>query len=155
MNELEHKIFRKFKSEPSRELSTSAVVREVIPNEYRWVWETLSGIREKAQLVVAKRKKGQLHRKVLYYLNKLAQKEAILQTRVVGKGEKYFILNIQGSKSSPVFESRAVQLITPIEGYEKEGLIQKGESWSNRLGAIWVDASAFSGIFKLHFRVLL
>ncbi len=152
MNELEHKILHKFKMESSRELSTSEVVRGVLSEESRWVKEVLSGVRERAQLVVAKRKKGQLHRKVLYYLNKLKKEESIIQTKVTGKGEKYFVLNVQKTKENErtFFESPQVQLVTPIEGYEKQGFIHREEGgWSNRVSSIMMDASKFSGIFKL------
>lgn len=153
MNELEHKILRKFEREPSRELSTSEVVQEALSEEYRWIKGVLSEVREKAQLGLAKRKKGQLHRKVLYYLNKLMEEEEIIQTKVRGKGEKYFVLNVQKKRLDPhhFFESARVQLITPIEGYEKQGLIRKldREAWSTRVSSVIINASKFSGIFKL------
>ena len=144
----------KFKIEPSRELSTSEVVRVVLVEESCWVTDVLSGVQEKAQLILAKRKKGQLHRKVLYYLNKLTEEEKIVQTKVTGKGEKYFVLNIEKNKNkthSSFFDSSRIQLITPIEGYEKQGLINKlgGEAWSSRVSSIMIDASKFSGVFKL------
>src|SRR3989344_2043882 len=152
MNEVEEKILRKFKSESSKDISTSDLVQEVLPKEYHRVKEILLGVSEHAQLGVAKRRKGQLHRRILYYLNKLSKKETIIQTRVVGRGEKYFTLNVQKfSPNKQGFESQSFQPMTPIEGGEQEGLVRKWdkESWSSRVNSILVDASKFSGIFKL------
>ena len=76
----------------SKELSTSSLVRDVFDEEFNRIEENLNHY-EKSYILRAKREKAQLHRKLLYHLNKLMDKKYIFVSSTKGKGEKYFVLN--------------------------------------------------------------
>jgi hypothetical protein len=70
MKNIEEVILQIFKVNPSKEYDTSELTREIFPEEYSTI-TTLLASSDKSRVNDAKRKKFQLHRKLLYYLNKL------------------------------------------------------------------------------------
>jgi len=95
----------------------------------------------------SKRKIAQLHRKILYHLNRLVDFGILSVIKHGEKGEKFFNLNIKEgeeiSEISPKYKkriiiSRPVLLSMPIEGYEQKGLVLKYEpaTWIDRLNSV-------------------
>jgi hypothetical protein len=125
MHTIEQRILNKFKKEPLREISTTEIVREACPEEYSRIIEGLhSELSDKKNFLLAKRKKGQLHRKILYHLNDLIKNNILKVSSVKGKGEKYFSLAID--EGQLVVEKKNTQVVitkptistSMIEDYE-------------------------------------
>ena len=90
----------------------------------------------------------QLHRKILYYINALVRERLIRLEKYGRQGQKYFIINVTEGEdlsyiSPTLFKKRLIgkDLVlpaTPIEGYERDGIVRKFEpdTWSDRLNAV-------------------
>jgi hypothetical protein len=159
MHIVEQRILNKFKKEPLREISTTEIVREAHPEEYSRVINGLNDeLSDKKSLNGAKRKKGQLHRKVLYHLNKLVQEGILKVASVHGKGEKYFTLAI--AEGELIIEKRHKQIVITkpsistglIEEYEHKGIVHKfdPENWVSKLNCILLESANHPGINKFY-----
>ena len=69
MIEIEQSILNVFKANSSKEFSTSYLAKEIYTQEYETA-DTLCLSSDKITIQEGKRKKTELHRKILYYLNK-------------------------------------------------------------------------------------
>jgi len=92
----------------------------------------------------------QLHRKILYHINRLVREKIIRFEKYGEFGEKFFILNIgEGEEICEIAPSRYKKKIIgdqsiipamPIEGYEQEGIVMKYDSgsWLSRFNSVVV-----------------
>jgi len=146
MHDIEEAILNIFKNYPSKELNAEFLSKELYPKEYKIIVE-LASTEDKAKIQDAKRRKFQLHRKILYYLNKLIENNIIKVSRTAEKGEKYFILHagegdtIIGRGYKKIVISRPSIVTTSIESYESKGVMKKyeEESWINRFNSILLE----------------
>jgi len=159
MNPIEQRILNKFKKEPLREIPTTEIVREAHPEEYSRIIRGIENeFSDKKTANLAKRKKGQLHRKILYHLNKLVDEGVLKISSVKGKGEKYFSLNIEQGEIVVEKKHRRIVLSKPtistslIEEYEAKGIVHKfdPESWVSKINCILLESANFTGINKFY-----
>jgi hypothetical protein len=143
---MEETIINIFKNHPVRELNTEFIAKEAYIREYS-IAEDLLKSQDKSVVNSGKEKKFQLHRKTLYYLNKLVDNNIIKVSKIVEKGEKYFIL--LASEGDTILEKGYKKILitkptlntTFIEKYESKNLMKKFEenSWINRLNSILLE----------------
>lgn len=159
MHPIEQKILSKFKKEPSKEISTTEILRAVYPEEYSKITR---GIRDefldKRLAQQAKRKKGRLHRKILYHLNKLVDDDILKVSSVKGKGEKYFSLSIEEGELVVEKKHKKIIIAKPsvstslIEEYENKSIVHKfdPDGWINKLNCILLESTNYEGINKFY-----
>ncbi|MGV8172542.1 MAG: hypothetical protein ACP5OA_07675 [Candidatus Woesearchaeota archaeon] len=157
MRDTEVIILNIFKNNPSKELNTEAIAKEVYSQEYNII-EDLMHSTDKKQVHDGKRRKFQLHRKILYYLNKLMDDNIIKTSRTAEKGEKYFILSAEegdtiiGRGYKKIVITKPAASTTYIEQYETKGVMKKYEesSWINRFNSILLECSKIQDIHRLY-----
>ncbi|MFH1072687.1 MAG: hypothetical protein V1743_04630 [Nanoarchaeota archaeon] len=148
MHDLEYKILTIFKKDPEKEFSTTEIVKEVFEKEYGEIKEALmSGITDIESKKAAHQKKGELHRKILYHLNKLVTDEILKISKTEAKGEKHFMLAL--SPGEYVIEKHQRKILIskpeipsiPIDAYEEKKIIKKfdKESWVSRFNALLIQ----------------
>jgi len=148
MHALEYKILTIFKKDPEKEFSTTDIVKEVFEREYGQIKEALvSGFPDNESRKTAQQRKGELHRKILYHLNKLVTDEILKISKVEAKGEKHFMLAL--APGEYVIEKRQHKILIskpeipsiPIDVYEEKKIIKKydKESWVSRLNAVLIQ----------------
>lgn len=149
MHAFELKIIQVLGRSSDKEWRTTELVQKLFPSEYEQIEQKLEST-DKIKVLEAKRKKAQLHRKILYYINKLVEEEYLFVVRVKGKGEKIFSLNKEkqitnkrDEKINSVFESISDQnkdssLLSSIETYIDKKIIHvfNEKNWTNKLNAI-------------------
>jgi len=159
MHLIEQKILNKFKKEPLREISTTEIVREAHPEDYSRILLSIDNEQKDRRTAnQAKRKKGQLHRKVLYHLNNLVSNGVLKVSSIKGKGEKYFALTIDEGELVVEKHHRQIVITKPsistnlIEEYEAKGIVHKydPENWVNKLNCILLESTNHSGINKFY-----
>ncbi|MFW6225572.1 MAG: hypothetical protein ACOC3V_01270, partial [bacterium] len=106
-----------------------------------------------------KREKAKLHRKSLYYLNKLVKEDLLKISQIKNKNEKSFELNISNenelifekNKKNKIIISKPTIPAMPIEGYEQKNIIKKFEeaTWISRSNSIIILCKKISRIEKL------
>ncbi len=146
MKDIEAEILNKFRNEP-KEYDTTELAKAIF-QEYSQIDQML-GSADKQKLHEAKKLKFKLHRKLLYYLNKLVEERILNMVRTQEKGEKVFALamdegNItieKGYKKITITKSATAS--NHIENYEKQGLMKKfdEQAWINRLNAVLIECS--------------
>ncbi|GIU69486.1 MAG: hypothetical protein KatS3mg002_0722 [Candidatus Woesearchaeota archaeon] len=149
MKDIESEILNKFRNEP-KEYDTTELAKAIFP-EYANI-ERLINSPDKNLRNEGKKQKFQLHRKLLYYLNKLVDEHILVVSKIKEKGEKVFVLAIdegnivieKGYKKITITKPAAVS--NYIEKYEKEGLMKKfdEQTWISRLNAIMIECSVVS-----------
>lgn len=159
MHKLEEAILNQFKKEPIAEISTGTLVRNIFIEQYDEIKEASKfrklSVSENRKL---KKKKAQLHRKLLYHLNKLEKEGIISNTGTIGKGEKKYRLTFeQGEliiedKNKKIIINKPASITTRIDGYISQRIIQKyrPESWVNKKNAVLIESEVFSNPNKLH-----
>lgn len=156
MHDIQKKVLQIFLKNPGNEFGTAHLVKEVFPKQYEFVQNCLNNpSKDKDTIKLGKRKKAKLHRKLLYHLNKLENENVLIMSQVKGKGEKYYILNLERKTLSNKDKelqslirkygtgSRDFFKITGLERYKDLGIIKKydEEQWSNRVNAILLEAT--------------
>lgn len=146
MHNTEEVILNLFKNNSTKELNTEFLAKEIYTKEYAII-ENILESSDKINLMEGKRKKFQLHRKLLYYLNKLVESNIIKVSRIAEKGEKYFILAT--GEGDTIIEKGYKKIIitkppittTYIEQYESKEIMKKYEedSWINRFNSILLE----------------
>jgi hypothetical protein len=156
MHPLEIKILQVL-GKASTEVSTTILVREIFREEYDFLEKEILSKTDKSLLVdnkkmlEAKRKKAQLHRKLLYHLNKLVDDGLIHQTKTEGKGEKYFQLNETNSneheKKQNVrnvldgIERNYKTMLSGLEKYQEKEIISiyDEKNWTDKINTILLE----------------
>lgn len=157
MHDTEEVILNVFKNNSSKELNTEFLAKKVYPQEYS-VIESLLQSTDRVQIHDGKRRKFQVHRKLLYYLNKLIDSRIIRVAKTAEKGEKYFVL--EAGEGDTIIEKGYKRIIitkptitsTQIDKYESKGVMKKYEedSWINRFNSILLDCSKDKDIDKMY-----
>jgi len=155
MHFIEQQILKKFKKEPLREISTTEMVRAVYPEEYVKIIRDINNeMSDKKLAHQAKRKKGKLHRKILYHLNILVQDDILKVNSIKGKGEKYFSLQLEEGELIVEKKHKKIIISKPsistnlIEEYETKGIINKfdPDSWINKVNCILLESTTRPGL---------
>ncbi len=149
MRGLENQILEVFRKDLTRPLSTTDVVEQITPGYEAIENDLLDTDREKSRK--ARDLKARLHRKTLYYLNKLVR-QGFLAIKTIGQNkEKVFVMtNVPVQIPKPVQTDHAIPAM-PIEGYEEKKVIYRLEplAWLERLNAILLETSKFRTISEL------
>lgn len=158
MHENEIKIIKLLR-ENEKEMSTSEIVKEIYKNEFNKIKkESESLFDDKKKEEEFKRSKAKLHRKTLYHLNKLIEKEILEISKITGKNQKHFLLKINEEEDIIIEHKRKKLIISkpnlpamPIEGYEQKDLIKKYEeaTWISRTNSVMLQAKRIETIEKL------
>lgn len=146
MRDIESEILNKFRNEP-KDYSTAELARAIFP-EYSEIDELINSA-DKQKQHEGKVKKFKLHRKLLYYLNKLVDERILSIVRIQEKGEKVFALAISEGNITIEKGYKKITITKPatasnyIETYEKQGLMKKfdEQTWINRLNAIMLECT--------------
>lgn len=146
MKDIESEILNKFRNEP-KEYDTTGLARAIF-QEYREIDELLNSS-DKQRQNEGKAQKFKLHRKLLYYLNKLVEERILNVVRIQEKGEKVFALAMSEGNITIERGYKKITITKPatasnhIETYERQGLMKKfdEQTWISRLNAIMLECS--------------
>jgi len=146
MRDTEEILLNIFKNNSEKEINSEFLAREIYIEQYKEI-ETLLKSSDKANVHDGKRRKFQLHRKLLYYLNKLVESNIIKVSKIAEKGEKYFML--RAGEGETIIEKGYKKIIitkpaitsTHIDQYETRGVMKKYEedSWITRFNSILLE----------------
>jgi hypothetical protein len=165
MNKIEQKIIQALTLRKDSDISTTALVKSVFPEEYEEIVSLMNNPQHDFELIkIGKRNKARLHRKLLYHLNKLTDDEFISLTRVVGKGEKFFALNSdkvvkdkKGVAVQRVVESMSsmkddVPALSGIEEYEDNKIVKRFDyqNWLTKINSFVIECSRIHSMKKLY-----
>jgi hypothetical protein len=146
MRNTEESILKVFQSNPTKELSTEFLARTLYPKEYSDI-DRLFQNNDKPSIHDARNQKFQLHRKLLYYLNKLTESNVVRVAKIAEKGEKYFALNVVEGETIIEKGYKKILITKPqinttyIEKYESCEVMKKfdEESWVTRFNSIILE----------------
>lgn len=138
MHLLEYAILDSFREDPKAK-STTELVQQVMKEEM----ETVKELQDQQQDKEAKRKKAQLHRKLLYHINKLIEDELLQVRGTQGKGEKTFSLAHEGnitirSGRKQVTIHKPTTIETPIDELE-DAHAYHSENWLHKINALYLE----------------
>jgi len=160
MKKTEYELLLFFKKNPEKELSTTDILANIFSEDYKNIENIFNDpFSDKQMLQDAKRKKGQLHRKILYYLNNLVNEDILKISKQGNKGEKYFILSLEEGEELIINKSRRKIIISKpsmpamhIDGYEQKNIAARFESatWIDRLNSILFETPKFKSIEELY-----
>lgn len=165
MKDTEYSILSLFKKHPSGECSTSEIVRHVEPVHASRADELINNVfNDRKKTAEGKKLLAQLHRKVLYYINKLIEEEILMVSAIGSKGEKRLRLSIDAGEEiliqknkRKIIITRPPQPATPIEGYEQKNIVFKYEepTWISRVNSLLLETRQFSDITALANQIVL
>ncbi|MBD3208859.1 hypothetical protein GF367_00375 [Candidatus Woesearchaeota archaeon] len=143
-----------FAKHPYAEFSTTELIKITYPEEYERIKAALHDpITSKESRTVAKRHKAQLHRRLLYHLNRLREEGTITTSQIKNKGEKCYCLARHHPPGRQTPETpNAAPLLQHLEHYEEQGIIAGYDKrgWHNRLNAVLIEAKAEDTTNTLH-----
>ncbi len=164
MRKTEYEILSFFKKKPNNEFSTSDIVMNVFPSKSIELDDIIkSKISSQEQLKLAKNSKAKLHRRVLYYLNKLIGEGIVELKREGSKGEKFFELGINDDEryiidkyKRRIVIEKPIMPAVPIEGYEQKSFVhrQNPETWVERLNAILLESERFDNLKDYYKKII-
>jgi hypothetical protein len=157
MKDTEEVILNIFKNHPNKELSSEFLASEIYTQEYIQIEELIKSP-DKTNMHDGKRRKFQLHRKILYYLNKLVESDIIKVAKIVDKGEKYFILKAEEGETiiekgyKKIIITKPIVTSTQIDQYETKGVMKKYEedTWITRFNSILLECSKTTDHDRIH-----
>ena len=147
-----------FQRQPYAELSTSELIKQLYPDEYEKIKTALHDpLSDREARTVAKRHKGQLHRRVLYHLNRLEEDGIIAVSAIKGKGEKCYSLTRQHRKHNANNHAQGplTQPLDKLESYREEGIL-KGydrQGWHHRLNAVLLQTKSTDDAKRIRERI--
>jgi hypothetical protein len=162
MHHLDKAILELFKKKQGKELTTSEVVKEIFPEESKsfnsFASNTIYIGGENKVKSSIRRKRTLLHKRLLYHLNKLVDKNILKLSGIEEFGEKRFSLSanfadvIIEDKTSKIVIRNNVNPVTPIDGYESQKIVKKiySNHWINKLDAIVLNSKKFGSLTKLY-----
>ena len=148
-----------FHTHPYAEFSTTDLIKAIYPEEYDKIKAALHDpYSDKETKTIAKRHKGQLHRRLLYHLSRLEADGTILVTHIKHKGEKCYTLAQQRKHHAAehlIPPAAHLQPFHHLEEYEQAGIIQSFDSrnWHNRLNAILLTITPEQHLNDLQARI--
>jgi len=133
------------------------LAKDIFTEEYSSI-ENLMASSDKKVMHDAKRRKFQLHRKLLYYLNKLIKEKILTISRIQEKGEKVFGLALEDGEISIEKGYKKILITKPalpsnqIEQYEKTKIMKKYEeqNWITKFNSIVLECSKFPTLDRLN-----
>jgi hypothetical protein len=160
MKNIEGIILKIFKANPSKEYDTSELTREIFPEEYSTIIALLASA-DKSHVNDAKRKKFQLHRKLLYYLNKLVDEKILRVSKIQEKGEKSFALELEEGDIIIERGHKKISITKPsimsnhIEVYEHNHIMKKYDenTWVYRINSMMLECSKIPTTEKLYLTI--
>jgi len=152
MKETEYTVCELFRTNPAVDFTTTQIVERITPG-YPQIHKDLTG-QESDRINQAKRRKAELHRKTLYYLNKLVRK-GILTVKSVGRNkERTFSALNDPREHVPAYH--IISHLNPpaplpalgIEGFEEKGIIAryKADTWVERVNSILLESTFFKSL---------
>ncbi len=156
MRDTEQQILTIFK-QAAREISAEDIAKELYPEEYQKITQQLESS-DKNIVKKSKAKKFQLHRKILYYLNKLEEQHIIRIARIEEKGEKLFALAIDEGELilekgyKKIIITKTALPASATERYEQERIMKRYEqdTFITNANAILLECASVQGISKLY-----
>ncbi len=156
MHRLETAILQLFQSNPQQEYATTDLVRELFPAE------EMPYAAGKEDQLKAKRRKAQLHRKLLYHLNKLVEDGILKTTKVQAKGEKCFALSLEegelivGKRNKKIIITKPAGNKSPIEGYAAQQIIKRfgRDQWATQVNSLLLRAQEFNSLEELQATIM-
>ena len=144
MADVAERILTLFNEQPQLERSTSELIKDIYPEDYQRLKRALHDpYTTKETRTVAKRRKAQLHRRLLYHLNQLVDDGTLMVTQRKGKGEKCYCLarpnhRHQVAPHTPKAPSRPLHR---LERYQQQGILTgyDTQGWHSRLNAVLLD----------------
>jgi sulfur relay (sulfurtransferase) DsrC/TusE family protein len=140
MNDSSDDILDIFQKQNYVELATTDLIKQCYPEEYAQIKSALHDPHStKEAKAIAKRRKGTLHRRILYHLGNLIQEHKIIVNSIKGRGEKYYILSEQHTKKENHHNiTPPTNPLGSLESYQQEGIITTldKQGWHQRLNAI-------------------
>ncbi|MBR9702859.1 hypothetical protein GOV10_02395 [Candidatus Woesearchaeota archaeon] len=157
MHALEQAVLGEFQRRPSEKLSTTELVRAVLPQGEEKARQFLDSMDPKQQRD-GLREKARLHRKLLYHLNKLVDVGVLAVTGFRGRGEKMFSLAVDGNieiigKETTIRIHKPEHIHTPIDG-RKEFRIYRREDWLRTVNTIFIEGERFTSLTELSARLV-
>jgi hypothetical protein len=159
--ETQNQIIELFRKSPNSELSTSEIAEAIEKPEFEEISRALSEkFIDPEKIRKAKRKKAQMHRKILYHLNDLVKENILKISKEGKKGEKFFCLDLEEGEEILIDRVKRVTISKPhapslpIEGYEQKGIIYclDPATWIERLNSILIECAMFDDLKELlHF----
>ncbi len=156
MHAQEYEILRIMRKNPDADISTSLLVDLLYGEELRQMGQA-ADFGDKESQKRQKQRRAMLHRRILYHLGRLAADSVIVQSRQGNKGMKYFRLNLQegeelvfGSRRRIVI-SRPASPATPIDGFEKQGIVHRydPQTWTSRLNSVILNAHKIESLKEI------
>jgi len=144
------KLFR----EGVYEITTTEIVKTVFPSQWQVIESVLnSEFSTKHEVHQAKALKAKLHRKVIYYLNKLVEEGLLRISKLNPRGEKVFTVSrtqIQAGK--PQNLNAMLSILTPTKYYEDLGIVQHHPDieWVSRVHSVVLNADLFESLTALN-----
>lgn len=157
MRNTEEIILNIFKDNSTRELNTESLAKEIYPQEYALI-EDLMRSTDKSHMHDGKRRKFQLHRKLLYYINKLIDDNIIKVSKIAEKGEKYFTLKagegdtIIGKGYKKILVTKPAITSTYMDKHEIKDIMKKYEedSWITRFNSILLECGKIQDVDRTY-----
>lgn len=156
MHPINTAILEQFRRNPSKQYKTTDIVGLVFSQEYKTITNLLHS-QDKANFRRGLQQKAQLHRKLLYHINKLVEKKLLLVTDVCNRGEKTFSLSMeQGEllikdKQHQIVISKLPSLGSSLDRYQTQSLIvkHKSDTWLSKQQAIMLDGYSIFSVTEL------
>ncbi|USN45279.1 MAG: hypothetical protein H6502_04455 [Candidatus Woesearchaeota archaeon] len=147
MKQLRRGIIELF-DEIGKELTTSQIVEALYADELRAITDILQQPYASApEKTKAKNLKAELHRRLLYHLNKLTDDHELFVSKIVGRGEKVF-KSFSKQTTSPVSQ-KAYSFFGLEEYLEKNILVLDRQTFHSHVAALVIDAHSFSSLRQL------
>ncbi len=158
MGDIQHSILELFKKDPNIDISTHEFINRVFPSDYDSIEKKLRST-DREEKAKAKKQKARLHRMILYHLNKLVDDNILKITKIQGKGEKVFALNVDEGEyfieknRKRVFIQKTSLPSMPMEKYENQNILLRfgGNSWISKLNAVLIECENFENLSSLYF----
>ncbi len=160
MSRTEDSILNLFKKHPTKTFSTTEIIENIDPKHNKIKEIIQNQYSSKDQIKKAKQLKAKLHRKILYYINKLIENDVLILEKQGNKGEKYVSLSIKDDEELIVrkYTKRKITIskphmpASPIEGYEQIGIVHKFEAvnWISRLNSILIEVEKIKDLSKTY-----
>jgi len=158
MVDVPERILELFHEQPQVERSTSDLIKDVYPEAYHHLKRALHDpYTDKETRTIAKRRKAQLHRRILYHLNRLVRESTLMVSQRKGKGEKCYCLaspnrRHRAEAEAPNAPSRPLHR---LERYQQQGILTGYDThgWHSRLNAVLLDIKDDDDAVSVHTRV--
>lgn len=138
-------IYDLFK-EKNQEISTNNIIKALFTNQWSQTQEIfMSEFSTKKEKFLAKNLRAKLHRRVIYHLNKLVNKNILRVVRLNPKGEKVFMLANRFRIVNNMDYSIKPSFLTPTKLYEDRGIVHyySQNDWLSKINAVVINTEQF------------